>query len=67
MLVTGKKKAKLIAQVIEGPITAMTSASALHFHKDCVVVLDAEAARCLKHKKYYSFVFKNSSEWATFQ
>jgi len=67
MLVTGKKKAKLIAQVIEGPITAMLSATALHFHKDCVVVLDAEAASCLKHKKYYSFVFENSSEWARYR
>jgi glucosamine-6-phosphate deaminase len=67
MLVTGKKKAKLMAQVIEGPVTGMLSASALHFHEDCVVVLDAEAASCLKHKKYYSFVFENSSEWAKYR
>ena len=54
MLVTGKKKAKLIAEVIEGPITAQYSATALHFHPDCVVVLDADAASCLKHKAHYN-------------
>ena len=56
MLVTGKKKAKLVAQFIEGPITAMLSATALHFHPDCVVVLDAEAASCLKHKASYAVI-----------
>ena len=53
MLVTGKKKAKLIAEVIEGPITAMYSATALHFHPDCVIVLDTAAAVHLKHTAHY--------------
>jgi len=53
MLVTGKKKAKLMAEVIEGPITAMYSATALHFHPDCLIVLDTDAAASLKHTAHY--------------
>ena len=39
MLVLGQKKADLVAQFIEGPITPMLSACALHFHRDCIIVL----------------------------
>jgi len=53
MLVTGQKKAALMEQFIEGPITPIISACALHFHRDCVVILDAKAASSLKHKDHY--------------
>ncbi|GCE82374.1 glucosamine-6-phosphate deaminase [Komagataeibacter diospyri] len=44
LLATGPGKAAIIARVIEGAISPMTSASALHFHPDCTFVLDEDAA-----------------------
>lgn len=44
MLVTGKSKAAILAQMLEGPLTAMVPASILHFHPDVVVVCDEDAA-----------------------
>lgn len=63
MLVTGAAKADLLARVVEGPITAMLSGSALHFHRDCIVVADAEAGGRLTMAEYYRFAFENSPEW----
>ena len=44
LLATGSSKARILAQAIEGPITAMVTASALQLHPECLVVLDEEAA-----------------------
>ncbi len=63
MLVTGRAKAKVLAKVVEGPITAMLSGSALHFHPECIVVTDAEAGSELSMSEYYRFAFDNSPEW----
>lgn len=63
MLVTGAGKAERVAQLIEGPVSARLTGSALHFHRDCVVVLDAAAASRLELADYYRFAFENSPEW----
>jgi glucosamine-6-phosphate deaminase len=44
LLATGLGKADIIARAVEGPVTAMISATALHFHPDCTIVLDEDAA-----------------------
>ncbi len=53
MLAFGQEKAKIIAQAIEGPLTAAIPASSIQLHPNAVVILDPEAAGDLKYKKYY--------------
>jgi len=53
LLVNGKKKAKVLAEALEGPITSRIPASALQLHSGRVtVVLDREAASKLKNIEY---------------
>ncbi len=63
LLATGDSKAAVIAQAVEGPITSMVSASALQLHARCTVVVDEEAASCLKERDYYRWIFDNEPEW----
>jgi len=67
MLVTGAAKAAILAQAVEGPITAMVTASALQLHPKCQVVVDVAASAGLKGVDYYRWVFANEPEWAGFQ
>jgi glucosamine-6-phosphate deaminase len=67
MLVTGTSKASILAKAVEGPITAMVTASALQLHPRCQVVVDEEAASELKEIEYHRWVFANEPEWAEFQ
>jgi glucosamine-6-phosphate deaminase len=48
LLVTGAKKAAILAQVLEGPVTLLVPGSALQRHPDCQVVVD-EAAMVQGH------------------
>ena len=63
MLAFGKKKARAIAEAVEGPITAMNPASALQMHPKVTVVLDAEAASELKMQDYYRWVYEQKPDW----
>lgn len=67
LLATGESKAEIIAQAVEGPMRASCTASALQMHPDCIVVLDEAAAKNLKMRDYYDFIFNNSNEWAEFR
>ncbi len=67
MLVTGESKSGIVAQAVEGPITAMVSASALQLHPHCTVIVDEAAADGLKGKDYYRWIFANEPEWAEFR
>ena len=67
VLATGSAKAEILAKAIEGPITAMVSASALQLHANCKVVVDEEAAACLQGRDYYDWMFRNEPEWAAFR
>ena len=66
MLVTGEKKADILAKAVEGPITAMISATALQMHAKCTVIVDEAAAKNLQEKDYYHWIFKNEPEWKSF-
>lgn len=66
LLVTGSNKSGILAQAVEGPITAMVSASALQLHAHCTVIVDEAAADGLKGKDYYRWIFDNEPEWAEF-
>jgi len=67
LLATGTTKADILAKAVEGPITAMVSASALQLHPHCTIVVDEEAAARLAGKDYYRFIFQNEPEWKEFQ
>ncbi|MBI3852116.1 MAG: glucosamine-6-phosphate deaminase [Verrucomicrobia bacterium] len=67
LLATGDEKAEIIAKAVEGPITAMISATALQLHQRCTVVVDESAARQLRGADYYRWIFSNEPEWTEFQ
>ncbi|HEY3931497.1 MAG TPA: glucosamine-6-phosphate deaminase [Verrucomicrobiae bacterium] len=67
LLATGEEKAAIIAKAVEGPITSMVSATALHLHPECTVILDEAAATQLKESDYYHWTFENQPEWKPFQ
>ena len=67
LLATGRAKAAILARAVEGPITAMISASALQLHPNCKVVVDEEAAGELTRREYYDWVFRNEPEWVEYQ
>jgi glucosamine-6-phosphate deaminase len=62
LLATGAAKAATLARAVEGPITAMISASALQLHPHCQVVLDQAAASALTQRAYYDWAFQNEPE-----
>jgi glucosamine-6-phosphate deaminase len=67
LLATGDSKADIIAKAIEGPMAASVTASALQMHENCVVVLDEAAAKNLKMRDYYDWVFQSEPDWAEFR
>ena len=67
LLATGRAKAAVLAKAVEGPITAMISASALQLHPSCKVVVDEDAAGGLTQRDYYDWVFRNEPEWRDYQ
>jgi glucosamine-6-phosphate deaminase len=67
LLATGKAKASILAKAVEGPITAMISASAIQLHPNCKVIVDDDAAGELKEREYYDWIFANEPEWQEFQ
>lgn len=57
MIANGLKKAEVIAQSIEGPVTSQITASAIQLHSGGItVVLDKEAASKLKNTDHYLHV-----------
>lgn len=67
LLATGEEKAAIIAKAVEGPITAMISATALQLHPHCTVIVDEAAAAGLQNLAYYRWIFENEPEWAGFR
>ena len=53
LLATGAEKAGIVAKALEGPLTAMVTATALQLHPDCTIVLDEEAAGKLRENEHY--------------
>ncbi len=67
MLVTGSKKAWVLAKAVEGPVTSMISATALQLHANCTVVVDESAGDLLEQKEYYRWIFENEPQWTAYQ
>ncbi|HPW17804.1 MAG TPA: glucosamine-6-phosphate deaminase [Candidatus Aminicenantes bacterium] len=63
LLAFGKKKARAVAQTVEGPVTAMVPGSVLQMHPRAILVLDREAASELKMAEYYSWVYEHKPGW----
>ena len=63
LLALGERKAAIVARAVEGPITAMVSASAIQIHPNCKVVVDEAAAARLEGRAYYDFAFANEPDW----
>jgi len=59
LVANGRNKAKVVAVMIEGPISSMCTASALQMHNDTMVFLDEDAASGLKLADYYRWIQKN--------
>ena len=56
MLANGAKKAEAVAAAVEGPVTAMITASALQLHPEARVYIDEPAAAKLKMRDYYDWI-----------
>lgn len=67
LLAVGREKAGIVARAVEGPITAMISATALQLHPRCTVVVDEAAAAELRGTEYYRWIFANEPEWEPFR
>ena len=63
MLAFGEKKARAIAEAVEGPITAMNPATILQMHPDARFCIDDAAASGLKRATYYRWVYANKPDW----
>ena len=62
MLANGPKKADIVAEAIEGPISAQVTASALQLHRDVVVLVDDDAGAKLKRADYYKWVYEQKTK-----
>lgn len=67
LLVTGEKKAGILAKAVEGPITGMISATALQTHPATTVIVDEAAATLLENKEYYHWIWENEPEWEPYR
>jgi glucosamine-6-phosphate deaminase len=67
LLATGSSKAEIILKAVEGPMSAVVTASALQMHRRCTVIVDEPAAEWLQMKEYYRWVFANEPEWAPYR
>lgn len=62
MVVNGKAKAEMLARVIEGPMTASISATALQMHADCLIIADEAAAGALSRRAYIAHLMQHDPE-----
>ena len=63
MLACGRKKARAVASMVEGPITAFVPASALQLHPRTTVLIDDEAAAELALADYYRDVHRGKPQF----
>ncbi|POF27959.1 glucosamine-6-phosphate deaminase [Roseibium marinum] len=62
LLATGVTKARAVAAMVEGPISAACPASALQLHPKATIVLDRDAAAELELTEYYQHVHPKGAE-----
>lgn len=62
LVAVGDEKADAISRAVEGPVTASCPASALQLHPVAKVIIDTAAARLLKRKDYYMWVWEHKKQ-----
>jgi len=62
LVAVGKKKAKAVSLMVEGPVTASCPASVLQLHPKVKIICDSEAAQLLERKEYYIWVWEHKKE-----
>jgi glucosamine-6-phosphate deaminase len=62
LVAIGREKAKAVANMVEGPVTASCPASVLQLHPRVKVILDKEASHLLERKDYYMWVWEHKKE-----
>ncbi len=67
LLAFGKHKATSVAQMVEGPLTAMVPASILQIHPSAKVFMDEAAASRLTRSDYYRWVYEHKPDWQQIQ
>jgi glucosamine-6-phosphate deaminase len=63
LLAFGRKKARAVAQTVEGPVTAMVPGSVLQMHPRAILVIDRDAASELKMADYYRWINAHKPDW----
>ncbi len=63
LLAFGPKKARAVAAMIEGPVTATCPASALQYHPRTTAVVDEPAAAALENLEHYRWIDQNKLDW----
>jgi glucosamine-6-phosphate deaminase len=63
LVATGEGKAHAIAQVIEGPVTALFPGSVLQLHPHVTVIIDEAAASELALVDYYKETYATLPDW----
>ena len=63
VLVSGRDRADSLARAVEGPITSLTSASALQLHPDCTYIVDKAASSELQGADHYRWMFEHDKKW----
>lgn len=63
VLAFGAKKARAVAAMAEGPVTASCPASVMQMHPVCTLIVDEPAAAELERRDYYRWVYENKPAW----
>jgi glucosamine-6-phosphate deaminase len=63
LLAAGDRKAAAVADLVEGPVTAMCPASVLQLHPHATVLLDEAAAGRLRLADYYRETYAGKPAW----
>ncbi len=66
LIAQGAQKASAIAQVVEGPVTAMCPGSVLQMHRRATIIIDEAAAAHLTLRDYYRDTYRHKPDWQTF-
>jgi len=67
LLAFGTRKARALAAMLEGPLTAMCPASALQMHPRVTVVADEAAAAALTQQDHYHWIEQQKLDWQQYQ
>ncbi len=63
LIATGQGKARAVASLVEGPVSASCPASVLQMHNNATIVVDEDAAMMLQDKQYYRRVEEMRPAW----